>query len=73
MFKRGSVADEVSSIMEKELISRQAEQVHGLTKVAKAIELLGDAASLFAKAGMLEEEKEIVDVLGSLLHKMEQK
>lgn len=71
MFKQGSVADEISRSMERELVAHQAEQTHGFNKVAKAIELLGNTAVLFAQAGMVEEEKEVIGVLESLIKEME--
>lgn len=72
MFKQGSVADEISRSMERELVAHQAERSHGFSKVSKAIELLGSTAALFAQAGMVEEEKEVIGVLESLVKEMEQ-
>lgn len=73
MFKQGSIADEISCSMERELVAHQAEKTHGFSKVAKAIELLGNTATLFAQAGMTEEEREVIGVLESLVKEMEQK
>jgi hypothetical protein len=71
MFKQGSIADEICSSMEKELVSHQVEKQHGFSKVAKAADLLNAAATLFAEAGMSEEAEEITDVLERLANRLE--
>jgi hypothetical protein len=66
MFKQGSIADEVASSMERELMSLQTERSHGFQKVAKATDLLHAAAELFANAGMSEEAENTLGVIRSL-------
>jgi len=70
MFKRGNVADEVCSAMETKLISLQLEQNHGFNKLAKVADLLNAAASLFEQANMIEEAKEVEQVMESLVNNL---
>lgn len=66
MFKQGSVGDEVFRSMEKTLVKNQTENTHGLNKLAKAVDYLNDAASIFDNAGMVDEANQITEVLQAL-------
>lgn len=66
MFKQGSFEDEIYRSMEKTLVNNQVEQSHGFSRLAKAVDLLNTAASIFEQAGMQEEAAEVTDLLQSL-------
>lgn len=66
MFKQGSYEDEIFRSMEKTLVDSQVENTHGLSKLAKAVDYLNDAAAIFERAGMLEEATQITEVLQGL-------
>lgn len=66
MFKQGSYEDEIFRSMEKTLVDSQVENTHGLSKLAKAVDYLNDAAAIFERAGMLEEAAQITEVLQGL-------
>lgn len=67
MFKKiGSFEDEIYQSMEKVLIANQTEQLYGFDKIAKAADLLNNAANIFDKAELYSEASEITDVLKSL-------
>lgn len=72
MFKQGSVADEVSGSMEKELLSLQGEENKDLVMAAKAAKLLNEAGLLFIKAGMTEEAEDIANVMSSLTQRFKE-
>jgi hypothetical protein len=66
MFKISSFEAELVESMEKHLVSNQVENIHGFNKLAKAVDYLHAAASIFEKAGMHVEAEEITEVLQSL-------
>lgn len=72
MFKQGSVADEVSGSMEKELLSLQGEENKDLVMAAKAAKLLNKAGLLFIKAGMTEEAEDVANVMSSLAQRFKE-
>ena len=66
MFKIGSFEDEIFRSMEKTLVSNQVESKYGVSKIAKAADLLNLAASIFDEAGMHQEAGDITEILQSL-------
>lgn len=66
MFKQGSFEDEIFRSMETSLVKNQTEEKHGLSKLAKAADLLNEAASIFDDAEMFQESKDISDILQNL-------
>lgn len=66
MYKQGSFEDEIYRSMEKSLVKNQTETKHGFNKLAKAADLLNEAASIFDDAGMYSESKEVTEVLQSM-------
>ncbi len=67
MFKQASVADELLRSMEKTLVKNQTvKSTHELTKLAKAVDYLNDAAAIFERAGMTAEADLITEVLAGL-------
>ncbi len=66
MFKSGTIADEIYRSMGQNLVSNQTENNHGFDKLAKAIDYLNSAASIFEAAGMQEQADEIIEVLQEL-------
>lgn len=58
--------DEIYRSMEKTLVNSQVENKYGLSKLAKATDLLNMAASIFDNAGMVEEASEITEILEDL-------
>jgi hypothetical protein len=66
MFKIGSCENDLFSDMKRNLVKNQTNETLGLTKLAKAADLLNDAASIFDKAGMFAEADEIAEILKSL-------
>ena len=66
MYKQGSFEDEIFRSMETSLVKNQTENKHGFNKLAKAADLLNEAASIFDDAGMYEESKEVTEVLQSM-------
>lgn len=70
MFKGGSIETELMHSMEKELVDIQLESQHGFGKLAKAVDHLNAAATLFDKAGMNSVAADITEVLESLLQGM---
>ena len=65
MFKH-SFKDEIFRSMEKTLVSSQVENTHGLSKLAKAVDYLNDAAAIFERAGMVAEATQIAEVIQAL-------
>lgn len=66
MYKMGSFADEIYQSMEKQLVSNQLETKYGFDKLAKAVDYLNAAATLFENANMQEEASEIVEIINHL-------
>lgn len=66
MFKQASIEDELYHLMEKQLVSNQAESKFGFKRLAQAADLLNAAAEIFDQAGMSEQAEEITEVLNSL-------
>jgi len=66
MFKNNSFEDEIYRSMEKTLVSNQVENKHGFNRLAKAVDFLNEAASIFELAGMHKEAAEVTEVLQSL-------
>jgi hypothetical protein len=66
MFKQGSFEDEIFRSMETSLVKTQTEEKHGLSKLAKATDLLNEAASIFDDAEMFQESKDVSDILQNL-------
>jgi hypothetical protein len=66
LFKQANFEDELFRSMEKTLVKSQVENTHGLSKLAKAVDYLNDAAAIFERAGMLEEAALITEVLRGL-------
>jgi hypothetical protein len=68
MFKQGnSFEDEIFRSMENTLVKNQTEQnTHGLSRVAKAVDFLNDAAAIFERAGMTQEAEMITGILAGL-------
>jgi hypothetical protein len=66
MFKQQADGDEIFRSMEKTLVKSQVENTYGLSKLAKAVDYLNDAAAIFERAGMLEEAALITTVLHGL-------
>ena len=56
--------------MHSNLIKSQIEKEHSFDKIAKATDLLNDAAFIFEKAGMVKEAAEIIDVLSEITEKV---
>lgn len=63
MFKQQGFEDEIIRSMENSLVKNQTENTYGLSKLAKAVDYLNDAAAIFEHAGMFEEAIQITDVL----------
>lgn len=71
MFKIGSFENEILQGMEKSLRANQSEESSkGFNKLAKAADLLNNAAAIFDQAGMHTEASEVTDVLESLAVKL---
>lgn len=71
MFKIGSFENEILQGMEKSLRANQSEESNqGFNKLAKAADLLNNAAAIFDQAGMYTEASEVTDVLESLAVKL---
>jgi len=70
MFKIGSFEDELYKSMEKKLVSNQVESKHGFNKIAKAADLLSNAAEIFDQAGMKSTSNEILLVLTDLANQL---
>lgn len=66
MFKTASFEEEIYRSMEKQLVSIQVEQKHGLKRLAQAADYLNAAAEIFEQAGMAEHADEITEVLHGL-------
>ena len=66
MYKTASFEEELYQSMEKQLVANQVEDTHGMKKLAKAVDYLNAAASIFDQAGLVEEAEAIVDVLKTL-------
>lgn len=66
MFKQASFEDEIFRSMETSLVKTQTEEKHGLSKLAKAADLLNEAALIFDDAEMFQESKDISDILQNL-------
>lgn len=66
MFKNASCTDEVLQSMEKNLIANKTEEKFVFNKLAKTINYLNSAASIFERAGMYAEAEAIVKVIESL-------
>jgi hypothetical protein len=66
LFNVSNFEDELYRSMENTLIKNQAENTHGFNKLARAIELLNTAASIFDQAGMLQEAVDITSILNAL-------
>jgi hypothetical protein len=66
MFKQGGFGDEIFRSMEKTLVKNQVDNTFGLSRLAKAVDYLNDAAVIFESAGMNEEASEITKVLQAL-------
>lgn len=66
MFKKSSFEDEIYQSMEKNLISHQVENIHGFSKIAKAVECLNAAVDIFEQAGMNNTAIEVTQVLQDL-------
>lgn len=65
MFKN-KIEDELFHSMQQKLSSNQLENKHSFTKLAKAVDYLNTAASIFEAAGMHEEAKKVTEVLQDL-------
>lgn len=66
MYKIGSFANDIESTMEKELIANQIEKIHGFNKLAKAVEYLNSAATIFEEANLPDVSDQITEILKSL-------
>lgn len=66
MYKIGSFEDEIYRSMEKTLVKNQSENTHGFDKLARAVDLLNTAATIFDDAGMHVEADGVTAVLLSL-------
>lgn len=66
MFRTGSFEDEIYRSMETSLVKNQVENTYGIQKLAKAVDFLNTAAEIFDQAGMLEESRQITEILRSL-------
>lgn len=58
--------DELLRAMEKSLIKNQTETRYGFDKLAKATDLLNQAAAIFESANMNTEAEEIINILQGL-------
>jgi hypothetical protein len=72
MFKQGSAENEIFRSMEKTLVKSQVENRHGLNKLAKVVDLLNNAATIFDQAGMSGEALEITEILQSLANDLDE-
>jgi hypothetical protein len=67
MFKVGSCEEDLFSSMQKILVKNQEEaNNYGINKLAKAADLLNEAASIFDKAGMYDKADEVTEIILSL-------
>lgn len=67
MFKQnGSFGDEIFHSMEKTLVKSQVENTYGLSKLAKAVDYLNDAAAIFERADMHSEAAQVTEILLAL-------
>jgi hypothetical protein len=66
MFKQPNLEDELLRAMEKSLVKNQTEIRYGFDKLAKATDLLNQAAAIFESANMNAESEEILDILQGL-------
>lgn len=73
MFKLGGFEEEIYRSMEKQLVSNQSENEHGLQKLAKAVDCLNAAAEIFTQAGMPDKAAEITEVLRGLTNVLSSK
>lgn len=69
LFDQSNFVDELYHSMEKKLVAKQVEDTHGLKKIAKAVDYLYAAASIFDQAGLTNEAEEITEVLNGLVGK----
>lgn len=66
MFKNNSFENEIYRSMEKSLIKTQTEEQYGFNKLARAVDYLHAASSIFEQAGMQEESNDIANILKDL-------
>jgi len=66
MFKQSGCEDELFSSMKQSLVKNQTEDRHGFDKLAKAADLLNEAAAIFDQANMFSEAEDINEILKSL-------
>ena len=67
MFKQDNFGDEIYRSMETALIKKQAETQYGLSKLAKVVDLLNTAATIFDQANMKIEADKITEILQALV------
>ena len=70
MFKQSNFENEILQSMEKSLVANQSEESNGFNKLAKAVDCLNNAATLFDQAGMHEAASELTNVIKSLASKL---
>ena len=66
MFKSSGFENEILQSMEKSLVANQFEQSYKFNKIAKAIDLLNNAAQIFDQAGFVSEAIDIENILKDL-------
>lgn len=66
MFNRVSSEEEIFRSMETSLVKNQTENKHGFNKLAKAADLLNEAASIFDDAEMYLESRVVAEILQNL-------
>lgn len=66
MFKQASFEDEIYRSMEKTLVNSQTNSDQNANKLARAADLLSNAAAIFKRAGMLQEAELVLQVLSNL-------
>ncbi len=66
LFNMSNFEDEIYRSMETTLAKNQTENTYRFQKLAKAVDFLNTAAEIFDQAGMLEESRQITEILRSL-------
>lgn len=69
MFKYGSIEEELQVSMNKQLVANEVENKHGFTRIAKALDYLNAAASIFDQSGFQKEAEDISSILEELTSK----
>lgn len=67
MFKLGSFEEELYKNMQRNLDNIKSTEVNDLNKLAKVVQYIHKAASIFEQAGMYKQAKELTTILEGLV------